>query len=239
MPSSRSTTATVRREWRRPGPRAAASPRMPAPTTATSQLSGIDLPVIPLTSHAEGDRGEPASSRRRAFAGPARHLAVLGGPAAVRVRDVEIALVLAREMKSAADRDVEASLRLEQLREVFGAEQLDRAERARIQTALEMAGLAPRPSLLDADPDEPIRFAVGGAGSSEVAGPEAAAPQTAPPQPAPAAAPQRQEFPTVGELARSAFARFRGRRTRRQGASHREPAVVDEQAPEPAEREAE
>src|SRR4051794_29138074 len=183
MPSSRSITASFSRGWRRPSSRAAASPRMPAPTTATSQQSGIDLPDIALTSHAEGDRGEPASSRRRALAGPVPHLARLGGPAAVRVRDVEIALVLAREMKSAADRDVEASLRLEQLREVFGAERLDRAERARIQTALEMAGLAPRPSLLDADPDEPIRFAVGGAGSSEVAAPEAAAPQTAAPQP--------------------------------------------------------
>ena len=81
---------------------------------------------------------------------------------AVRVRDVEIALVLARELKAAAGRDVDASLRLEQLREVFGAEGLEPAERARIQTALQMAGLEPRPSLLDVDPSEPIRFAVDG-----------------------------------------------------------------------------
>src|SRR3954447_12137945 len=54
----------------------------------------------------------------------------------MRVRDVEIALVLAREMKDAAARDVDASLRLEQLKEVFGAEDLEVGERARIQTAL-------------------------------------------------------------------------------------------------------
>src|SRR3954469_21970119 len=230
MPSSRSITATFRRGWRRASSRAAARPRMPAPTTATSQLSGIDLPVIPLTSHAEGDRGEPASSRAGALAGPVPHLARLEGPAAVRVRDVEIALVLAREMKAAADRDVEASLRLEQLREVFGADQLDRAERARIQTALEMAGLAPRPSLLDAELDEPIRFAVGGAASGDVVAPEEAAPQ-APPEPASAPEPpQRQEFPTGGEFARSPFARFRGRRARREPAEE-PPAIVAEAAP--------
>src|SRR4051812_49533060 len=102
--------------------------------------------------------------------------ATLEGLTAVRVRDVEIALVLAREMKAAADREVDASLRLEQLREVFGAETLDRAERARIQTALEMAGLDPIPSLLDADPAEPIRFALEG---GEVP-PAAAAPPTVP-----------------------------------------------------------
>src|SRR5919112_951506 len=98
--------------------------------------------------------------------------ATLEGLATVRVRDVEIALVLAREMKAAAERDVDASLRLEQLREVFGAERLDRGERARIQTALQMAGLEPRPSLLDADPEQPIRFALEGA--------EKPAPATAP-----------------------------------------------------------
>src|SRR5919202_2356206 len=88
--------------------------------------------------------------------------ATLEGLAAVRVRDVEIALVLAREMKGAAERSVDASLRLEQLQEGFGAESLDSGERARIQTALQMAGLDPRPSLLEADPAEPIRFAVDG-----------------------------------------------------------------------------
>src|SRR4051812_23201748 len=112
--------------------------------------------------------------------------ATLGGLAAVRVRDVEIALVLAREMKGAAERNVDASLRLEQLREVFGAETLDSAERARIQTALQMAGLEPTPSLLEADPAEPIRFAVDGApppaevADEALAGEEAEAPE--PPQ---------------------------------------------------------
>src|SRR5881628_3844458 len=77
---------------------------------------------------------------------------------AVRVRDLEIALVLAREMKAAAARSVDASLRLDQLQEVFGVEELDRTERARIQTALQMAGREPFPSLLEADPAEPIRF---------------------------------------------------------------------------------
>src|SRR5436305_14612192 len=76
----------------------------------------------------------------------------------VRVRDLEIALVLAREMKAAAERSVDASLRLDQLQEVFGVQELDNAERARIQTALQMAGLEPYPSLLEADPSEPIRF---------------------------------------------------------------------------------
>jgi hypothetical protein len=119
----------------------------------------------------------------------------------VRVRDVEIALVLAREMKAAAERQVEASLRLEQLQEVFGAEALDQPDRARIQTALQMAGLEPQPSLLEADPGEPIRFVVQGT----------AAPAAAP-APAEEAVEQRQEFPTVGEFARSAFSRFRRRR---------------------------
>jgi hypothetical protein len=125
----------------------------------------------------------------------------------VRVRDLEIALVLAREMKAAAARSVEASLRLDQLQEVFGVEELDQAERARIQTALQMAGLEPFPSLLEADPAEPIRFgaaktpaaatattAGGSSGSSEL-----------PPEP-PADPPT---FPTVGEFARSKFGRSR------------------------------
>src|SRR4051795_3081474 len=53
-------------------------------------------------------------------------------------------------MKAAAERSVDASLRLDQLQEVFGVQELDRAERARIQTALQMAGLEPVPSLLEA-----------------------------------------------------------------------------------------
>src|SRR4051794_14681850 len=104
-------------------------------------------------------------------------------------------------MKDAAARDVDASLRLEQLKEVFGADELDAGERARIQTALQMAGLEPRPSLLEAGADEPIRF--------EVSAEEAAA-AAAPAQPAPGE--QRQEFPTVGEFTRSTFRRFRERR---------------------------
>src|SRR4051794_40128033 len=102
---------------------------MPAPTITTSLFSGAGFEVIALPSQT-----------------------------LVRVRDVEIALVLAREMKDAAARDVDASLRLEQLKEVFGAGDLDAGERARIQTALQMAGLEPQPSLLEADPADPIRF---------------------------------------------------------------------------------
>jgi hypothetical protein len=122
----------------------------------------------------------------------------------VRVRDVEIALVLAREMKGAAERSVDASLRLAQLKEVFGAQNLDRAERARIQTALQMAGLEPRPSLLEADPDEPIRFAV--EGTADATQTTAVA---APAQPGE----QQAEFPTVGEF----FRRVRGKRKHRAG----------------------
>src|SRR3954447_25050158 len=102
-------------------------------------------------------------------------------------------------MKDAAARDVDASLRLEQLKEVFGAEDLEVGERARIQTALQMAGLEPQPSLLEADPSDPIRFGVSGAEAE------------APPAPAPvvdAPAEERQEFPTVGEF----FSRFRKKR---------------------------
>src|SRR4051794_28847233 len=125
---------------------------------------------------------------------------------AVRVRDLEIALVLAREMKAAAERSVEASLRLDQLQEVFGVQELDRAERARIQTALQMAGLEPFPSLLEADPGEPIRF---GASKTAVAAGAASAspPPPAAPPPAPAEEPAEAEaqptFPTVGQFARS------------------------------------
>src|SRR3954464_8651016 len=125
---------------------------------------------------------------------------------AVRVRDLEIALVLAREMKAAAERSVDASLRLDQLQEVFGVQELDRAERARIQTALQMDGLEPFPSLLEAEPSEPIRF-----GASKMAVTASGGPPTSPPprpEPPPAAeGPADTEaqpaFPTVGEFARS------------------------------------
>src|SRR4051794_40059984 len=127
----------------------------------------------------------------------------------VRVRDLEIALVLAREMKAAAARSVDASLRLDQLQEVFGVERLDQAERARIQTALQMAGLEPFPSLLQADPTEPIRFgAAQAAVTAERAIPDE--PEEVPAgEPAAAAEAARPTFPTVGEFARS---KLRGRR---------------------------
>src|SRR4051794_41208353 len=125
----------------------------------------------------------------------ARSAAYLGDMP-VRVRDLEIALVLAREMKAAAERSVDASLRLDQLQEVFGVQELDRAERARIQTALQMAGLEPFPSLLEADPAEPIRFGAvkaaatagaptpaGGGGGGGAPGGGPAAPPGAAPEP--------------------------------------------------------
>src|SRR4051794_40266677 len=108
-------------------------------------------------------------------------------------------------MKAAAERSVDASLRLDQLQEVFGVQELDQGERARIQTALQMAGLEPFPSLLEADPSEPIRF---GASKAAVAasGGAAAAPPPPPPPPAPEEPGETQAqptFPTVGEFARS------------------------------------
>src|SRR4051794_10299369 len=109
-------------------------------------------------------------------------------------------------MKAAAERSVDASLRLDQLQEVFGVQELDRAERARIQTALQMAGLEPFPSLLEAEPSEPIRF---GASKTAVAA-SAGAATSPPPPPAPppaAEGPAEDEaqptFPTVGQFARS------------------------------------
>ena len=152
----------------------------------------------------------------------------------MRVRDVEIALVLAREMKAAAERDVDASLRLQQLQEVFGAERLDRGERARIQTALRMAGLEPRPSLLDADLDEPIRFALEGGVATATEAPPAEAP-----------AQEKQEFPTVGEFFKR---RFKGRKDQEEPAEEpiaggpppaeeapvAEETAVHETLPEPA-----
>src|SRR3954468_20298282 len=125
-------------------------------------------------------------------------------------------------MKDAAARDVDASLRLEQLKEVFGAEQLDAGERARIQTALQMAGLEPQPSLLEADPAAPIRFSVVGAATAEPA-PVAAAAVATPAQQ------QRQEFPTVGEFFRRRFGR-----KRREAAAEQEMTTATETEPEVA-----
>jgi hypothetical protein len=155
----------------------------------------------------------------------------------VRVRDLEIALVLAREMKAAAARSVDASLRLDQLQEVFGVEELDRAERARIQTALQMAGLEPFPSLLEADPSTPIRFGASQAAAAE--GATAAAADPAPPaEEPPAEAPPT--FPTVGQFARSKLRRsrrFGGRRGHQGDRDVAPPPPVDEtpDAPEPPE----
>src|SRR3954470_12998616 len=120
----------------------------------------------------------------------------------VRVRDLEIALVLAREMKAAAARSVDASLRLDQLQEVFGVEHLDGAERARIQTALQMAGLEPFPSLLEADPSEPIRFGAAKAPAAAAATTAGApgAPEAPPPEPP---APDEPPFPTGDQFAPS------------------------------------
>src|SRR3954447_17468202 len=112
-----------------------------------SQPAGACPWVIALISHAAGERGETASWRALQ---------------PVRVRDVEIALVLAREMKDAAARDVDASLRLDQLKEVFGADQLDGGGRGGIEPGLRRAGLERRPSVREAGAEEPIRFEVSG-----------------------------------------------------------------------------
>src|SRR4051812_9458447 len=124
---------------------------------------------------------------------------------AVSIRDLEVAVVLAREMSAASSRAVEASLRADQIQEVFGAAALDDAERARIQTALEMAGLRPTPSLLEVEAGGAVRFAMGAGAPAPSALAEPGAPQ------APAATPPgRTEFPTVAEFARTALARIRG-----------------------------
>src|SRR3954471_2708559 len=151
-----SSTATRRSGCLLMSSRAAARPRIPAPTMAKSHWFGGGSPLIAGATLAVGPfRSRLCSTlgrRRAADSGETPP----GMP--VRVRDLEIALVLAREMKAAAERSVDASLRLDQLQEVFGVEELDGAQRARIQTALQMAGLEPFPSLLEADPAAPIRF---------------------------------------------------------------------------------
>ena len=136
------------------------------------------------------------------------------GAAAVRVRDLEIAMVLAREMKAAAARSVDASLRVEQLQEVLNAPELDQGERTRIQTALQMAGLEPRPSLLEAGPGDSVRF-----GLSD--------PQPAASEPADAA-----EAEAPGKFARSTLERARRRfgstaaETANGNGHHAEPAMA-------------
>lgn len=125
---------------------------------------------------------------------------------AVRVRDLEVALVLAREARSAAG---QPSLRADQLRQLFGADELDEHERARIQAALEMAGVEPQPSLLSADAEGPVRFAAAkGAAPTPVF--RRAAIGTGGRTGAGGA--ERGEFPTVAEFARSTLDRARGGR---------------------------
>src|SRR3954452_16651995 len=197
-----SSTATVVRGLRSSSSRAVARPRIPAPTTATSHLPGGGSAIVGEASRCS------TLGRRRTGADSGETPRGMS----VRVRDLEIALVLAREMKAAAARSVDASLRLDQLQEVFGVERLDRAERARIQTALQMAGLEPFPSLLEADPAEPIRF--GGSQGAATAEGDGAAPEAASATVAPAPEAEQPTFPTVGEFARS---KLRGRSRRRFG----------------------
>src|SRR4051812_357538 len=189
---------------------------LPSQTRPAPRLVACALGVVLTTPnrHPPG-AGLPAATRhplmRRCSTLARRSVAQSGETPrgmSVRVRDLEIALVLAREMKAAAARSVEASLRLDQLQEVFGVERLDRAERARIQTALQMAGLEPFPSLLEADPTEPIRF-----GASQAAVTAEREIPAEPEEPAAAEAPA-PTFPTVGEFARS---KLRGRSGRRFG----------------------
>src|SRR3954468_7509614 len=202
--SSFSSTATRRSGARRVSSRAAARPRIPAPTTATSHWFGGGSPLI-AGATLVGSRlgpGPCSTLGRRSAAYRARTPQGMS----VRVRDLEIALVLAREMKAAAERSVDASLRVYQLQEVFGVQELDRTERALIQTALQMAGLEPFPSLLEAEPSEPIRF-----GASKTAVAASGGPPTSPPPPpatppaaeGPTEAETQPAFPTVGEFARS------------------------------------
>src|SRR3954452_19418753 len=183
-----SSTATVVRGLRSSSSRAVARPSIPAPTTATSHLPGGGSAIVGEASRCS------TLGRRRTGADSGETPRGMS----VRVRDLEIALVLAREMKAAAARSVDASLRLDQLQEVFGVERLDQAERARIQTALQMAGLEPFPSLLQADPTEPIRFgAAQAAVTAERAIPDE--PEEVPAgEPAAAAEAARPTFPTVG-----------------------------------------
>src|SRR3954447_20103791 len=126
--SSFSSTATRRSGARRVSSRAAARPRIPAPTTATSHWFGGGSPLIAGATLVGGCLGPGACSTlgRRSAAYSARkgrpkpscrrqgkllHASLdrqdsLWWGMAVRVRDLEIALVLAREMKAAAERSV-------------------------------------------------------------------------------------------------------------------------------------
>jgi hypothetical protein len=87
----------------------------------------------------------------------------VGAYNAVRVGDLEIAMVLAKELRTTPGTP---SLTLGQLRAVFGATQLDSAERERIDAALEAAGLHAEPSVLHAHPGEALAFRVAGNGDA-------------------------------------------------------------------------
>lgn len=85
----------------------------------------------------------------------------IGAYNAVRVGDLEIATVLARELRSIAGRP---SLTLGQLQQAFGVGRLDSPARERIDAALGAAGMHADPSVLEAHPDEPLSFAFAGGG---------------------------------------------------------------------------
>ena len=81
----------------------------------------------------------------------------MGAYNAVRVGDLEIATVLAKEFRSIPGRP---SLTLSQLQAAFAARSLDSEARERIDAALESAGIHAEPSVLQAHPDEALLFSV-------------------------------------------------------------------------------
>ena len=85
----------------------------------------------------------------------------IGAYNAVRVGDLEVAMVLARELRPVAGRQ---SLTLGQLQHAFGVSRLDGPGRERIDAALAAAGMQADPSVLEAHPDEPLAFAFAGGG---------------------------------------------------------------------------
>ena len=148
----------------------------------------------------------------------------------VTVRDLEVAQVLAREVREAAARSSQASLRADQVRLLFGAVALDDAERERIHAALEMVGLEAQPSLLEADADAPVAF-VARNGHSTVPQPKQQRSRRRGSGSAGGARrfareQERTEFPTVGEFARATLERARRRvADRNEGEGGEEPAA--------------
>jgi hypothetical protein len=139
----------------------------------------------------------------------------MGAYNAVRVGDLEIAMVLARELRPLGGRP---SLTLGQLQRAFGASRLDGPARERIDAALGAAGMQPDPSVLEAHPDEPLAFAFAGGGPAPnglarrrferklpgAAVPEAPAPEAPPrelPAPQPEARPNAPSPPVAAVLA--------------------------------------